>query len=319
MKDYSVIIGDKMISVFVDGIPYMFERGTKDAEQLMDTVRAGGSKEEIMYIINMADMKLYCDGLKQCPNVNITDDNVYIDGEEIPSQLVRYIRTIKMEGISIEPVVNFIRKLRENPSYRIREQLWSFMQASQDSGSFTLADDGDIIGYKKVRGNYTDIHTGTIDNSIGSVVCMDRKDVNDDPNVTCSSGLHFCAYSYIPKFSSNDEETDRIVLVKVNPRDVVSIPNDYGNAKARCCRYEVIKEITSIVSEPVIFKDRKEKEKKEISPLLLTFNVNTHALTKKELVQLYNSITGQNRTFKKRGRGYIICKIREELDHESSQ
>jgi hypothetical protein len=35
----------------------------------------------------------------------------------------------------------------------------------------------------------------------------------------------------------------RTVIVKVNPRDVVSIPSDYNGAKGRTCRYEVIGEL----------------------------------------------------------------------------
>jgi len=32
------------------------------------------------------------------------------------------------------------------------------------------------------------------------------------------------------------------MIVKINPRDVVSIPTDYQDSKGRCCRYEVIDE-----------------------------------------------------------------------------
>lgn len=35
----------------------------------------------------------------------------------------------------------------------------------------------------------------------------------------------------------------RTVIVKINPRDVVSIPTDYDNSKGRACRYEVIGEL----------------------------------------------------------------------------
>lgn len=34
----------------------------------------------------------------------------------------------------------------------------------------------------------------------------------------------------------------KIVKVKVHPKDVVSIPVDYNNAKMRTCGYEVIEE-----------------------------------------------------------------------------
>ena len=32
------------------------------------------------------------------------------------------------------------------------------------------------------------------------------------------------------------------MIVKVNPKDVTSIPSDYNFAKGRCCRYEVVEE-----------------------------------------------------------------------------
>ena len=32
------------------------------------------------------------------------------------------------------------------------------------------------------------------------------------------------------------------MILKINPRDVVSIPTDYNNSKGRTCRYEVIGE-----------------------------------------------------------------------------
>jgi hypothetical protein len=33
------------------------------------------------------------------------------------------------------------------------------------------------------------------------------------------------------------------MILKINPRDVVSIPSDYNNSKGRTCRYEVIDEL----------------------------------------------------------------------------
>jgi hypothetical protein len=43
-----------------------------------------------------------------------------------------------------------------------------------------------------------------------------------------------------PAFGS--QRSNRVVIVKINPADVVSIPSDYKNTKGRCCRYEVIAE-----------------------------------------------------------------------------
>jgi hypothetical protein len=94
------------------------------------------------------------------------------------------------------------------------------------------------LAYKKVRHNFFDVHSGSMDNSVGKVLEMERNKVDDDKDNTCSTGLHFCSQSYLNHFGG-----DRIVIVKINPRDVVSIPSDYNDAKGRTCRYEVIGEL----------------------------------------------------------------------------
>jgi hypothetical protein len=94
------------------------------------------------------------------------------------------------------------------------------------------------MAYKRVRANFTDVHTGTFDNSPGTTVKMNRRDVNEDPTQTCSAGLHVCSYSYLSHFSG-----DRVVSVKVNPRDCVAVPRDYSAAKMRVCEYTVIAEL----------------------------------------------------------------------------
>jgi hypothetical protein len=42
-----------------------------------------------------------------------------------------------------------------------------------------------------------------------------------------------------------------LLEVKVNPRDVVSVPSDTGGAKMRVCRYTVVQEITGKYEEAV--------------------------------------------------------------------
>jgi hypothetical protein len=103
-----------------------------------------------------------------------------------------------------------------------------------------ITDDGYFLAYKRVNRNYTDCHSGTFDNHVGKVVEMPREKVNANRNETCSAGLHVCSHSYLSHYSG-----DRIVVVKINPKDVVSVPVDYNNAKMRVCRYEVVSELKS--------------------------------------------------------------------------
>lgn len=142
------------------------------------------------------------------------------------------------EGYAMDSYLHFLDKLMDNPSKRAVDELYGFIETHK----MGIADDGDIIAYKKVRENYHDIYTGKFDNTPGQILDMPRNGVDDDRNRTCSDGFHFCAFEYLSKFGSG--RGDRVVIVKVNPRDVVSIPSDHNDAKARCCHYEVIGEYT---------------------------------------------------------------------------
>lgn len=97
------------------------------------------------------------------------------------------------------------------------------------------------MAYKMVNQDYTDCHTSKFDNSPGQVLVMKRSDVDSNRQETCSRGFHFCSVSYL---SSTYGSGGRLMQVKINPKDVVSIPPDYNFAKGRTWRYEVVKEIS---------------------------------------------------------------------------
>jgi hypothetical protein len=121
-----------------------------------------------------------------------------------------------------------------NPSKRAVDELYGFLEKN----NLPITPDGHFLAYKKVRDDYTDVHSGTMDNGVGQIVEMERNEVDDNKDRTCSTGLHFCSQNYLNHFGG-----ERIVIVKINPRDVVSIPSDYNDSKGRACRYEVIGEL----------------------------------------------------------------------------
>ena len=181
---------------------------------------------------------------RQAGKVIISDFGVSLqsaDGTLTPlhgyviDQLIRF----NEEGIDTSSLLQFIVKLYQNPSSVARQELFGWLE----NADMPITTDGDFIAYKRVRGTYRDIHSNTLTYSVGRVVEMSRLDVDDDRNRTCSAGLHFCSRSYLPNFSSN-AGTDRIMLVKINPADVVSIPADYNDSKGRSWRMEVVGETT---------------------------------------------------------------------------
>jgi len=140
------------------------------------------------------------------------------------------------EGFPIEPMINFMENLMQNPSKRSVDQLYKFLEKN----SLPITEDGYFLAYKRVREDYKDLHTGTIDNSVGMVPTVERNSVDDNPDSYCSFGLHFCSLEYLDGFGSRNQP---VMILKINPADVVSIPNDHDGAKGRCCKYEVVAQV----------------------------------------------------------------------------
>ncbi len=188
--------------------------------------------DEIKRLSNISkSIEEFADG-----HIKIFNGIIYYEGQEVHNSVSYRILQMMSEGFNVKPMINFLFNLMKNPLQSAIAELYDFLEAS----NLPITEDGHFMAYKKIRKDYKDIHSGTMDNSPGKIVEMPRDKVNPDRMQTCSYGLHFCSKSYLPHFGNS--YGSRIVLVKINPKDVVSIPADYDNAKGRACRYEVISE-----------------------------------------------------------------------------
>jgi len=170
--------------------------------------------------------------------VRVVGDQVFYGDFEVKGGVVRRIIDMIREGFDAQPMVNFLENLMANPSKRAVDELYGLLEAT----ALPITEDGHFLAYKKVRDDYKDFYTGTMDNSVGTVLEMARNQVDEDKDRTCSYGLHFCSLSYLPHYHGGH---GKVMIVKINPRDVVAVPSDYNNAKGRACRYKVIGEHTS--------------------------------------------------------------------------
>ena len=172
--------------------------------------------------------------------VEVRGDTVYFDGKALHNELTRRMLEIMRAGGDITPLANFQTRLSANPSNQAVEELFLWVEKS---GMPILAD-GRFVAYKKVRDDYTSYHRGPdgqpVYNRIGDTPSMERNQVDDRRNNTCSRGLHFCSYSYLPSYYGGQ---GRVVVLAVCPSQVVSIPSDYDNAKGRAATYEIIGEV----------------------------------------------------------------------------
>lgn len=191
-------------------------------------------------------------------NIAVEGDKLFWKGEELHSSLGRRMIQMLQDGFDITPMVAFMENLMLNPSKRAVTELYGFLEKN----NLPITPDGSFLAYKRIRQDYKDVYTGTMDNSVGKVVEMERNRVDDDQNRTCSTGLHFCSRDYLDHFGG-----ERIVIVKINPRDVCAIPNDYNDSKGRACRYEVIDEIDKEKADEAFAQSVQEAAVREASIL----------------------------------------------------
>jgi hypothetical protein len=168
----------------------------------------------------------------------IVDGVVHFNNEPMVNVMTDRLLDMMGQGFDINPLAKFIENLMQNPSRTAVNELYLFLE----SGKLPITPDGHFLAYKRVRDNFHDIYTGKFNHAPGSVLEMPRNSVDDKRDNTCSTGFHFCSIKYLPQFGGGNG--DRVVIVKINPKDVVSIPSDYNNTKGRTCRYEVVGEYT---------------------------------------------------------------------------
>lgn len=176
---------------------------------------------------------------------DVVDGLVHVDGDALPESLSARVLDFFNANLPFEPLLKFWAKLKTNPSFNSRQMLYKFLEHN----GHPITTEGNFIAYRAVRNDFLDKHTGTMNNSVGNVVEIDRSKVDDNPNNTCSHGLHVATMSYVESFASGD---DKVLDIEVDPADVVAVPTDYNGTKMRVCRFKVVSESQGIIVKPLV-------------------------------------------------------------------
>ena len=167
--------------------------------------------------------------------VSIVNGKVMFEGEEVHGSISKRIIEFMSKGLPFQPLVNFLENLMKNPSMQSQQELYDFLEHE----NLPVTEDGCFLAYKAVNSDFKDKWRGTFDNNVGQVCEMRRAKVDDNRGRGCSAGLHAGALNYVANYGSVDAG-DNIVIVKINPEDVVSVPSDCNCEKLRTCKYEVV-------------------------------------------------------------------------------
>jgi hypothetical protein len=231
---------------------------------------------------------------KYSEHIKEKDGKFYLKGQNkpVPRALGIKIMEFSKEDEKLQPLINFWNNLKLNPSKVSIEELYTFLEKNHHP----ITEDGRFLAYKKVQVlrnrndkqsfmsqsevddliktgkihdyKWVDGYTGTLDNSKGKIVKMERKKVDPNRTVDCSNGLHVASFSYSFSYPGTLH-----IEVLVHPKDVVSVPEYEGHTKMRVCQYQSLgiykdsKQISSSVvrrSTPVTTKYKTKNELSEM-------------------------------------------------------
>jgi hypothetical protein len=228
----TVVLNNKSYQVLPDHINY------KMILEALPTATA----DELLTIVDVEKaVAAFSDGLVEIKNGQVT-----YEGDVVHGSISKRILEFMSKGLPFQPLVTFLNNLMENPSMQSQKELYDFLEHEH----LPITEDGHFLAYKAVRNDYMDKYRGVFDNHVGNVCEMTRSKVDDDRGRGCSNGLHAGALNYVAGYGSL-ESGDKIVIVKINPRDVVSVPSDCNFEKLRTCRYEVVGEYQGELLKPL--------------------------------------------------------------------
>jgi len=226
--------------------------------KIIENIKAGDFSN-IETLVNVAKAVInYASG-----RIKIDNGEIFYNGFSVHNTLTTRILKMMSEGFKFDHMIKFLDNLMQNPSKRSVDETYWFLE----NYGLPITDDGCFLAYKAVRNDYTDIYSGKFLNAIGAVVSMPRNMVDDNYGVDCSKGLHVGALDYVVgyghfvKGQAVAEGGNRLLLVKVNPKDVVSVPKYDGHTKMRVCEYVVVSEIKDVVKEldKVVYTSKAEE------------------------------------------------------------
>lgn len=238
-----IIQPGKGITAVIDGETMTITSDNPSYSQVLDAISDREDPSIIADLFRAANaIKRYLGGNANGVEVDVDAGEVTYKGEPVHNIVVDRILDFMSNGLPVEPLIKFLENLLQNPSRRSIQELYKFLEHK----SLPITDDGCFIAYKGVTSDYLDVHSRKFSNRVGAVNEMLRSGVEDDFRVHCGTGFHVGSLEYATSFGS---ET---VVAKVNPKDVVSVPEDCQCQKLRTAKYEVVALFQGAIDRPLV-------------------------------------------------------------------
>jgi len=247
MATIPFISTENAVTVAVDGAAYTIPKTAPNYKDVKSALVRG--ETDVSIFKRLLNIREYVAQLTE-GRAELVDGKLYLDGGPMPRALADRVATMFAEGFGVAPLLRFLNRVAANPrldkdsklySPKFEDELYLFLEG----GDCPITENGTFLAYKMVNSDFTDIYTGKMDNSPGTLVSL-KSPENVDPERmnTCSYGLHFASLNYVLNGGyGSGSHGHRLVVVEIDPADVISIPYDYGNSKGRAWKYTILREI----------------------------------------------------------------------------
>ncbi|MFC7661668.1 hypothetical protein ACFQWF_00955 [Methylorubrum suomiense] len=264
MARLAYTVTNHSLTFFIKGRPYSL---TKDHEHY---VQARAHLQTPPDVAHDADLLVdLVDARRALSRASF--NRIQFDGNEILWQgkplhgiWVDRILEFRAAGEDHTALFNALDRLVHNPTATAIERLPIFL----DRVALPFMPDGRFLAFKGVqsdlRSHHQNLDGSYFTHEVGAQPRMPRDAVNPNPNETCSHGLHVGAQGYVKSYYSSGQ----VVLVAVDPVDVVAVPTDYHGEKMRVCGYEVIEHLDKDFSDELFgrLRDTYLTPKSDVSP-----------------------------------------------------
>jgi len=190
------------------------------------------------------------------------DGFLYYEDEQVADQPTTRIIELIKNGWDHKPMLAYLDRLYNNVSNRAVMESYNWCSHK----GLPLTPDGYLVGYKGVSvyhgenttdkmgrplqdGDLVDKYTGkSFRNNPADDCGMNRRKVSDDCTQGCGQGLHVGTYDYACSWAGSG---GKVILVRFDPADIVSVPSDCEHQKMRVSNYTVLSVARDIIEEDV--------------------------------------------------------------------
>lgn len=279
MKQFAFLLSQDKLTITLNGRVFYIETGNANFDGILNVVKASelSSDQKFDKLNPILDRVSIFNNFheKFKKNFCIIGGEVLFNGVKLYNSISERIKYYILNDLDPSPLINFLENSMQNPFTECVDAVFSFVD--RQNPPITLTDDGYFIGYKAVTHDGGALFDGgQTKYKLGVYNYLDGQEYDHDSLNLCSQGIHVGTYRYaydFGNFSSTYRTTNKIMLCKVNPADVISVASSSHYEKIRT-RGMIPIAYMEDVTEPLTIKILSENSALLEAEKVAMFNIN---------------------------------------------